>query len=149
MVTLRSGSVWNEAQISTFLNDCVIPIRLGCSDSAGAPLVCSLWYLYDDGALWCATQQSASVTALLAAQPGCGFEVAPQEMPYRGVRGQGNAEIIAEAGEDILLRLMDRYGIERESSFAKWLLSRVDTEVAIKITPSWFNSWDFTDRMAR
>jgi len=148
MVTIRSRSAWDKAQISDFLQSCVIPVRLACNDSSGTPLICSLWYLYADGVLWCATQQSASIAALLEAQPGCGFEVAPQEMPYRGVRGQGVCKIIPDAGADILVRLMGRYDINPDSDFANWMLSRADTEVAIRIDPDWMTAWDFTGRMA-
>jgi nitroimidazol reductase NimA-like FMN-containing flavoprotein (pyridoxamine 5'-phosphate oxidase superfamily) len=144
---IRSGSAWDQAQINHFLSECVIPIRLACNDSHGEPLVCSLWFLYDEGALWCATQKSASVVKLLAAAPKCGFEVAPQDMPYRGVRGQGVASVSAEAGSAVLLRLIDRYLGKRDSSFARWLQSRADNEVAIKIIPAYFSSWDFSQRM--
>jgi nitroimidazol reductase NimA-like FMN-containing flavoprotein (pyridoxamine 5'-phosphate oxidase superfamily) len=147
MTQIRSGSAWQLPQISRFLNESVIPIRLACNDSRTVPLVCSLWFLYDEGALWCATQKSASVAALLEASPECGFEVAPQEMPYRGVRGQGVASMSTDAGAEVLLRLIDRYLGERDSSFARWLQSRADNEVAIRIKPAYFSAWDFSQRM--
>ena len=147
MPLIRAGSGWDQAQINQFLRECVIPIRLACTDSHGVPLICSLWFLYDEGALWCATQKTASVVALLEAAPKCGFEVAPQEMPYRGVRGQGIASVSSEDGSAVLLRLIDRYLCERESEFACWLQSRAGNEVAIKISPTYFSSWDFSRRM--
>jgi nitroimidazol reductase NimA-like FMN-containing flavoprotein (pyridoxamine 5'-phosphate oxidase superfamily) len=145
---ITSSSVWDEPQIKRFLADCVIPIRLGCLDSKGSPLICSLWFLYDDNALWCATQQSASVAKMLQANPQCGFEVAPEAMPYRGVRGQGQASLSVEHGAAVLARLVDRYLGDRESDFARWLLARAADEVAIKITPDYFTSWDFSRRMS-
>jgi nitroimidazol reductase NimA-like FMN-containing flavoprotein (pyridoxamine 5'-phosphate oxidase superfamily) len=147
MPTIRSSSAWDEQQINRFLADAVIPIRLGCVDHEGDPLVCSLWYLYADGALWCATQQSASVITLLEADPRCGFEVAPETMPYRGVRGQGKVVLSAEQGPGTLLRLLDRYLGTRDSGFATWLIGRSSTEVAIRIEPAWVTSWDFSQRM--
>lgn len=147
MSEIRSGSAWDAATIAAFLDTTVIPIRLGCSDTQGVPLICSLWYVYDDGALWCATQQSASVVKLLEREPRCAFEVAPESMPYRGVRGQGTAELRAADGEAMLLRLLDRYVGTRESDFAKWLIKRAANEVAIRITPTWLNAWDFSARM--
>lgn len=147
MSRIASSSVWDEPQIRRFLAECVIPIRLACLDSKGSPLICSLWFLYDDNALWCATQQSASLARILQAAPQCGFEVAPEAMPYRGVRGQGLASLSAEQGSAVLLRLIDRYLGDRESDFARWLLARAADEVAIKITPAYFTSWDFSRRM--
>jgi nitroimidazol reductase NimA-like FMN-containing flavoprotein (pyridoxamine 5'-phosphate oxidase superfamily) len=147
MSRLRSSSAWNTQQIDEFLHAAVIPIRLACADKAGIPLICSLWYLYADDALWCATQQSASVVALLKRAPCCAFEVAPESMPYRGVHGQGRAIVLPDEGPEILLQLIDRYLGARDTQFAAWLIGRSKAEIAIKIEPDWLTSWDFGSRM--
>jgi nitroimidazol reductase NimA-like FMN-containing flavoprotein (pyridoxamine 5'-phosphate oxidase superfamily) len=147
MSRLLSSSAWDQQQIDAFLQATVIPIRLACTDKEGVPLICSLWYLYADGALWCATQQSASVVALLSRAPCCAFEVAPESMPYRGVHGQGRAIVLPDEGPEILLQLIDRYLGARDTQFAAWLIGRSKTEVAIKIEPDWLTSWDFGSRM--
>jgi nitroimidazol reductase NimA-like FMN-containing flavoprotein (pyridoxamine 5'-phosphate oxidase superfamily) len=147
MSIVRSSSAWEQSQIDAFLQATVIPIRLACSDKAGVPLICSLWYLYADDALWCATQQSASVVALLERAPHCAFEVAPESMPYRGVRGQGRVTVVPDEGPAILTQLIDRYLGARDTQFAVWLMGRAANEVAIKIEPDWLTSWDFGSRM--
>ena len=147
MGLVRSSSSWGHQQISLFLRDVVIPVRLACLHTDGFPLVCSLWYLYDDGAIWCATQRSARLIKYLESEPRCGFEVAADPMPYRGVRGQGTANLSAADGPATILRLIDRYIGNRDSDFASWLVARSASEVAIKITPDWLTSWDFSDRM--
>jgi len=147
MSRVRSSSAWDTRQIEEFLRAAVIPIRLACSDKDGVPLICSLWYLYADNALWCATQQSASVVALLDRAPQCAFEVAPESMPYRGVRGQGRATVLPDEGQAILQQLIDRYLGDRDTQFATWLMGRFATEVAVKIEPDWLTSWDFSSRM--
>jgi nitroimidazol reductase NimA-like FMN-containing flavoprotein (pyridoxamine 5'-phosphate oxidase superfamily) len=145
---IKSGSAWDQQQITQFLRDTVIPLRLACLTGSGIPLVCSLWYLYEAGAIWCATQQSARVITFLEREPHCGFEVAPEAMPYRGVRGQGKAILSRDGeGEDVLLRLIDRYLGDRDSAFAAWLIERAASEVAVRIEPDWLTSWDFTRRM--
>jgi nitroimidazol reductase NimA-like FMN-containing flavoprotein (pyridoxamine 5'-phosphate oxidase superfamily) len=147
MRMIRSSSAWDEHRIKQFLSDTLIPIRLACIDRQGDPLVCSLWYLFAEGALWCATQQSANVTKFLQAEPRCGFEVAPDSMPYHGVRGQGRASLSSAEGPGMLLRLIDRYLGARDSEFASWLIARSATEVAIRIEADWVTSWDFSARM--
>jgi len=147
MSTLRSSSAWDQQQINEFLRTALIPIRLACADKAAAPLICSLWYLHADGVFWCATQQSAHVVKMLERSPDCGFEVAPDSMPYRGVRGQGRVALLPEQGATVLQQLIDRYLGSRDTKFAKWLMSRAANEVAIKIQPDWLNSWDFSSRM--
>ena len=124
----------------------VVPVRFACL-SGGAPLICSLWYLYEDGKFWLATQKGASVVNFVRANPNCGIEVAGEQPPYRGVRGQGVARLDAAAGPAILERLIHRYLGESDSSFARWLLSRRNDEIAIEVDPIWLTSWDFSPRM--
>lgn len=147
MTTLQPTSAWEWPAIEDFLRSERIPIRLGCLTRSGKPMVCSLWYLYDEGALWCATQKNARLARHLARCADCGFEIAPDRMPYRGVRGQGRAELLPQCGREILLQLIDRYLETRESAFARWLIARADREVAIRIHPEWLTSWDFGARM--
>ena len=145
---IRSTSTWDFPAIGQFLHNAKIPIRLSCLSRSGAPLICSVWYLYDDGAIWCATQRSAQLAKLLQADQRCGFEVAGDEAPYRGVRGQGRATLSGDAGPALLLRLIDRYLQRRDSAFAQWLIARRDYEVAIRIEPQWLTSWDYSARMS-
>ena len=147
MATIRATSHWELPQIEAFLNECVIPVRLATLTKADRPLVCSLWYVYDGQAIWCATKGSANVAEFLTRTPDCGFEVAPEQMPYRGVRGQGQVEILPEEGVPLLLRLIDRYLGTRDSDFAHWLVEQATDEVAIRITPDWYTAWDFSGRM--
>ena len=138
---------WDRSQIQAFLDDTVIPIRIA---SAGrtSPLVQSLWFLYDEDALWCASQVDSVLTRRLHADPRCGFEIAGDLPPYRGVRGSGQAELLPERAATVLPRLIARYLGDEPSPLATWLLSRVDSEVAIRISDLRVTSYDFTSRMA-
>lgn len=144
---IRATSAWDAAAIAQFLRSTEIPVRLACLSRAGTPLICSVWFLYEDGAIWCATQQSAHLAGWLARNPCCAFEVARDTTPYRGVRGQGTATLSAAAGPALLPRLIDRYLGGRDSPFAQWLMARKDREVAIRIQPQWLTSWDYSTRM--
>lgn len=148
-ISIRPSSAWALPQIEQFLKDIVIPVNLACLASNEVPINCSLWYLYDSGLFWCATQRNARVVKYLGDRPRCGFEIASQTIPYRGVRGQGKATISDTNAAEILTRLIDRYLHDRNSRFARWLLGRADTEVAISIRPSWMTSWDFSTRMSQ
>jgi hypothetical protein len=146
-MVIRPNSTWSLKTIESFLGEQLIPIRLACIAPNTRPVVCSLWYLHAEGVLWCATQRTAKVASYLALHPICGFEVAPEAMPYKGVRGQGKVAISQERGVDVLERLIDRYLGNRETDFARWLLKRASNEVAIKIEPTWITAWDFSPRM--
>ncbi len=136
-----------DDEIEKLLREIVVPVRLACLDREGSPHVLSLWYLWQEGALWCATAPDAWVVGRLRADPRCGFEVAGDAPPYRGVRGKGLAELIPSQGESILLALVDRYLGRRDTSFARWLIDRGKDEMAIRIVPARTSTWDYSRRM--
>ena len=144
-----NSSVFSEQQIAEFLAAATIPVRLACNDEKGFPLVASHWFAYHDGLLYCAIHKASRFAKLLSRDPRCGFEIAGDSPPYRGVRGQGNAELISKQGEAQLKELLNRYLGGTQSALAQWLLSRGADELAVCITPTWVTSWDFTERMGK
>jgi len=138
---------WGAEQVDTYLRAAAIPIRLACHGTAGFPLVLSLWYHWDGVSLWCAVQKDSQVAKLLSRDGRCAFEVAADRPPYRGVRGSATAELIPAEAEPVLRRLIARYLPDDGVPLARWLLGRLDTETALRLTPRRFYSWDFTRRM--
>jgi len=137
---------WDFTQASTFLGQAEIPIRVASAGSRG-PIVQSLWFDFDGTGLWCATQASSLLVKRLTANNDIGFEVSGDTAPYRGVRGTGIASIHPELAEDVLRRLISKYQGNSETELSKWLLSRLDKEVAIKIEALTLATWDFSGRM--
>ena len=133
-------------QVERYLRETVIPVRLACLGSTGAPVVLSLWFRYHDGALWCASRPTSRVVRHLARDPRCAFEVARDAPPYRGVRGQGRASLRGEGGA-LLGELLDRYLGGRDSPLARRLPADAADEVAIRVMPTRLASWDYTERM--
>ena len=144
-VEIRSGT-WVLPDIEEFLHSAVIPMRLATQGSSW-PLVQSLWFLFDDSALWCCTQKDSVVATRLRKEPRCAFEIAGDDPPYRGVRGRGVASLDPGTASDLLERLIGRYLATGESPLASWLRSRVSDEVAIRIGGLAVTSWDYTPRM--
>ncbi len=134
-------------KFSEYLDLMNIPLRLSCTTQSGWPVVVSLWYLYQDDVLICATQKSAKVVGYLVEDSRCGFEIAEDRMPYCGIRGQARASIDKQAGGEILEMLLNRYLGGVDNPLAKDLLSKKDTEVAIILKPIKVFTWDFSDRM--
>ena len=141
---VRSGP-WSADQARAHLAEACIPVRLASSGTF--PLVQSLWFLFEDDALWCATQVDAVVTRRLQREPRCGFEVSADLPPYRGVRGTGIATIEPTAATVVLPRLIERYVGDEPTPLSTWLLSRLDTEVAIRIGDLSITTWDYSGRM--
>lgn len=137
---------WKLKTIESYLKDSVIPLRLSVITPSGYPLVVSMWFVYEEQVIWCAAQKDSALVSHLTKNCNCGFEVAPNEPPYMGVRGKGKVEI-ADKGIEKLEALIDRYLDENNKGLAEWLLSRSSNEVAIKIRPECLYSWDYSGRM--
>lgn len=131
-----------------------IPIRLACISISDWPIVVSLWYTYLNGKVYCATQNTAKVVKYLRKNPKCGFEIAGDSFPYRGIRGYGKASILENKGEEILRMLIQKYLTGKETTISslklyKLLLSKehLQNEVAIEIIPAAMFKWDYKKRM--
>ena len=142
---IRSGP-WALADVEQFLSQATIPIRLS-SNGKVYPLVQSQWFLYEEGALWCCAQADSVLARRLTKDRHCAFEVSGDTQPYRGVRGTGVATLMQADAARILPLLIDRYLGQEPSSLADWLLSRLDVEVAIRISELAVTSWDYSSRM--
>jgi nitroimidazol reductase NimA-like FMN-containing flavoprotein (pyridoxamine 5'-phosphate oxidase superfamily) len=138
---------WGRDEVTLYLDDTVIPIRLAVTSPTGWPIVLSLWFVREEGQLLCATQQSASVVRALRENERCAFEIARDAPPYHGVRGRGRVTLDTQSAPRVLETLVDRYLPSRDEPLARWLLSRVASEVCIRIDPLRIASWDYRKRM--
>ncbi len=134
--------------VAQYLETVRIPLRLGCVTPNGWPLVVSLWFEYRAGVLYCASHRQAKIIGYLQQNPHCGFEIAADQPPYCGVRGQGLATLHHNGqGAAVLERLLKRYLGGLDNPLAQRLLLRGDDEVTIAIEPVSLFSWNFTERM--
>ena len=129
------------------ISDTKIPIRLAYTNNDGIPSVLSLWFVQIDEKIYCATQKSAKIVQYLKKNPVCGFEIAADKPPYKGVRGNGSAKIIDNMGKDVLEILMKKYLGEKESGLSKFLKKNSHNEIAIEITPQNLFYYDYSARM--
>ena len=129
------------------ISETKIPIRLAYTNNDGIPSVLSLWFVQIDEKIYCATQKSAKIVQYLKKNPVCGFEIAADKPPYKGVRGNGSAKIIDDMGKDVLEILMKKYLGEKESGLSKFLKKNSHNEVAIEITPQNLFYYDYSARM--
>jgi len=124
-----------------------IPIRIGFIKSNGYPSIISLWYIDIDGKIYCATQKTAKIIQYLETNPSCGFEIASDQPPYKGSRGEGIVKIIPSKGPEILNLLIKKYLGEKESTLSKFLRGHSQNEIAIEITPTKIFHYDYSKRM--
>ena len=147
-MTAQLSGAWNLEQVHAFLASSHYPMRLSCVGQDGFPRVVSLWYRFDDPLILCVAHCNSHLLRLLQQSDKVGFEIAPNEPPYCGVRGQGIASIGDDDDNAVLSSLLQRYLGDRESSLGQWLLSRGEEERLISIQPTRLFSWDYSDRMA-
>lgn len=138
---------WTREEMEAFLDDALVPIRLGCHRPDGGLWMLSLWYEYRDGRFRCATAASADIVRFLRANSDVSFEVSTNTVPYMGVRGNGTAAVDNEGGADLLRSLIERYLGTTDADLARWLLREDREEVAITIDPDRLHTWDFSERM--
>ena len=140
---------WSAGEIEHYLREQVMPMRLSCVGADGYPRVVSVWFLFREGELRCVSHRDSSLVKLLRQNPKVGFEMAPNEPPYFGVRGQGTAVFGPAQSQDRTLdELLQRYLSGADNRLARWLLSRRDEEIRIDVRPRRWFSWDYRERMA-
>ena len=130
-----------------YLDTIRIPMRIAIKTEDKWPWVISLWFLHQEGLLYCATQKHAKIIGHLENDNRCAFEIAADTPPYCGIRGKARASIDESLGAEILEKLLARYLGGTDNELAQNLLARRDSEVAIVLNPLGVYTWDFRDRM--
>lgn len=139
---------WTSRRIRDFLDSARIPIRLAANTPSGFPVVLSLWFIRADDDLLAAIHQDSRIAHRLEADPRCAFEIAPNEPPYCGVRGQAIASLEREGAGALLETLLLRYLETTESQLGRFLLGRAHEEYLVRLRPVRLSSWDYRKRMA-
>ncbi|MEJ6538917.1 MAG: pyridoxamine 5'-phosphate oxidase family protein [Halioglobus sp.] len=140
---------WRKTEIDAFLQHSMFPLRLACVGEDGFPRVVSVWYIFDGEHFRCVSHRSSQLIRLLERSDRVGFELAPNEPPYHGVRGQGIARLSSAADGEVLREMLHRYLGGTDSKLGSWLLSRVEDEILITIEPLRLFTWDYRERMAK
>jgi nitroimidazol reductase NimA-like FMN-containing flavoprotein (pyridoxamine 5'-phosphate oxidase superfamily) len=124
-----------------------IPIRIAFTNPKGTPSIISLWYEQIDSKIYCATQKSAKIVSYLRKNPVCGFEIASDQPPYKGSRGEGTVKILESRGKEILEILIEKYLGKKESKLSRYLKNNSEKEVVIEINPQKISNYDYSKRM--
>lgn len=145
MVTVHG--TWTEAEVLTFLKQVHIPIRIGVRTPDGTPWIVAVWFRYRDEHLECVSASSSHLVRMLRKDAAVAFDISTNDIPYRGVRGNGTVTLRRDENFDVLRALITRYLGDTESGLAQRLLDEDREEICIRISPDRIYSWDFADRM--
>ena len=122
-------------------------MRIGVESASGWPLVLSVWFIAEGLHLVGATRPTSTLVRCLERRPRCGFEVAADAPPYRGVRGQACVDLDRDAGAATLDRLLVRYLGSLDNPLADRLRADAADEVCFRLRPVSLVSWDYGRRM--
>jgi hypothetical protein len=145
--SIRFTGPWTDSRVREFLAETRIPMRLAANTDSGFPIVLSVWFLAEADELLAVVHRDARIAKRLKADARCAFEIAPDEPPYRGVRGQAKASLDSNGAAALLERLLDRYLSSTDSSLGRFLLARAEEELVVRLQPNWIASWDYSRRM--
>ncbi|MCP5199688.1 MAG: pyridoxamine 5'-phosphate oxidase family protein [Gammaproteobacteria bacterium] len=145
---LSPKSRWNAGVVHAFARDSQLPLRVSSLGAHGFPNVTSLWFRLEAGRFLCCTQRGAVLARDVARDGRVGFELAVNEPPYYGIRGQAEARLLDDDPAPLLAALAEHYLEGRDRALREWLLSRTATEVVVALTPHRITSWDFRGRMS-
>ena len=140
------GVALTEQQTVDFLTKSKLNLLLGTVDEAGEPNVHPVWYLYENGKLYVETEKNAKKVKNLRKKKAAYFCIDDETMPYKGVRGKGDARIIEESKQilPIAEKIMLKYTGSLDNKIAKFLLDGVRSgfSAVIEIAPRYYATWD-------
>ena len=133
MSKIKITGPWDMQKIESYLDTCVVPLKLAIISARGWPVIASLWFFYEHGVIYCASKEKSKVVQLLKKNNKCAFEVSP--------------DLGHDPSGKTLENLHDRFLGNSKTPFKAWLMRGASEEVIIRITPSNLMSWDYRNRM--
>jgi general stress protein 26 len=124
-------------------------LQLATLDDTGYPNIQPVWFSYDTDKerLYVLTSDMSKKTNNIRNNSKVYFSVDDCNLPYKGVKGRGNAAILGDQATVISTanRLSMKYYGSLDSPAAKSLIGRSKQQdaVVIEINPKFFSTWDF------
>ncbi|GFN40629.1 MAG: pyridoxamine 5'-phosphate oxidase [Marine Group I thaumarchaeote] len=140
------GSLLTEPQTIDFLSNSKLNLLLGTVDRNGEPNVHPVWYLFQDGKLYIETGKNSKKVQNIRQKNIVYFCVDDENMPYKGVRGKGEARISEDIKSNIPIaeKIMLKYTGSLDNEIAKMLMDGVKEGLSaiLEISPKYYSTWD-------
>jgi general stress protein 26 len=137
-----------EEEVDRFLES-KLNLQLATVDEMGDPNIQPVWFEYDKDkkTLYIMTHKASKKARNIRRRSNIYFSIDDENFPYKGVKGKGEAIILEDKKEIMLLveRINMKYLGTLEHPIAKMLIdnTRNGIETAFEITPKFFSTWDF------
>ncbi len=96
-----------DSERDAFLAEPGVLMRIGTVCDDGRPLVTPIWFIFEEEAIWFTPRENSVWFANLRRDPRTCLAIDEQNLPYRKVLAEGEAELVHDIGVDDLWR--DRY----------------------------------------
>lgn len=137
----------SEKQVNVFLSLGKMNLQLGTIDKKNDPNIHPVWYIYENGRFYFATETKSKKIQNIKRNKIVYFSVANEEEPFIGVRGKGHPKIIEnkEQNSEITKKLISKYLGNKKSKLAKEITDEIKQglEVVVEVTPRYFSAWTF------
>ena len=138
-----------EPEVRQFLES-KLNMQRATIEPDGHPVIQPVWFYHDrnTGKLYTGTEKNARKIQNIRANPDkIYFSIDDENLPYKGVKGRGNAKISEDIKEN--LAVMEKINLKYLGSLDHPLAKRLmdnaksGTEVVIEISPEFYSAWDF------
>ena len=146
------GTPLTEHELKGFLANSKLNIHIGTLDAQGDPVIHPTWYYFDSGSIkfYIETSKNSLKVANLSRNNVVYFCVDDPNLPYKGVRGKGKANVHEDINHNIPIaeKIMVRYLGSLAHPMATSLMGSVKdgNSVILEITPSYFSTWDYGEK---
>ncbi len=146
------GDAMTRSEIDSFLAKSKLNLQLGTVDEKDEPMIHTTWFYCMNGKLYVETSKGSKKAANIRRKNVIYFCIDDETVPYKGVRGKGDARLIEDVKETIPIaeNIMIKYTGSLDNQIAMLLMDAVKAglSVIIEITPRYFSTWDFGKRPA-
>lgn len=141
------GRLLTNEEISEFLSKSKKNLQLATIDDKNEPNVHPVWFLYENGVIYCATEKKSKKIQNILKKNIVYFSVDDDNSEFKGVRGKGTVRILEDPDSNVSIaeKIIIKYAGDLKSKLAKEVIEEIKTgiEVVLEITPKFYSVWSF------
>jgi PPOX class probable F420-dependent enzyme len=127
--------------IRAFLDEMTVPCVISTLRPDGAPITSATWFGFLDDDIIVSTPARRNKARFARNDPRISFIVDTKVAPYRGVAIEGTAEVLDDADNALLLRIVERYLGPQDPSALGERFRAVGERVVLRLRPERVRPW--------
>src|SRR6266481_35646 len=116
-----------QSEVDIFLSTSKTPLRLGTIDSKGDPMIHPVWFHYSNGKLYLMSIKENRKVRNIRGKRRVYFSIDTDAEPHKGVKGKGNAMILADIGKAVPIseKMVSKYLGDPNTAMAKRIMDGI------------------------